>query len=837
MRTSILHNDTEFIGNLNFLLSPKGIDILSADESVFDFVSISKGDNVLLCKILELEKYSIEIGKISEVQNSFNLMLKNSFGYMDSVFTVKRKSENNTELSVMLFISRENDTVFVAASLSADSIFRYSLSDKRLYLYANRDGEFSFVGCFDDFERYFYEHNIVYNDDLDLFKCFCQDVYEGRSSLEYILRLSNGSNNTFSTCTVKARTTHANDESVVMGLIVNDSKNGNKNINIFKYDFEKEITDFAFDLVDNATNADEAVKMLMSKIGRHLALKKVKIYEAEELPFSLKMTYCFSDNALVPPDNNIITTDQSDWELMLSAFKSKKIILAENISTSGLPVILKEICGNETVLLCSLYNGSKFSGILCCDGFSGDNNDDIHIMKTVRRIISSYLLKMRDYQKANITIDRLTNYDKLTGLPAIGKFRNIAEETLNLEARPDNLALICYDINNFKYINEKYGIEAGDRILKEFAEAIAPDKDETILSCRIFSDKFISLVRCPKERLEIKARTVTDSFVFSQKEKSLGYNLTFSCGLYIFNSFNTDIGTAMDNATTACKSCKNMVETACAFYDSSMTIGVTHELEMLNNAMKALINREFVIYYQPKVALENSKLVGGEALVRWKKPDGTMIPPNDFIPCLEKNGFITVLDFYVYEEVCKFIKNRLDNNQPVVPISVNVSMLHLKEEGFLDRIKGLVNSYQIPSDLLEFELTESVFLENQQAALEVMEKMKEMGFLVSIDDFGSGFSSLNMLKSLPVDILKIDKEFFSNHTLLNNDQIIISSIISMASRLHISVICEGVETVDQIHFLKGTSCDMVQGYFYSKPVSEDVFMDFNMHPDFRHAEE
>ena len=258
---------------------------------------------------------------------------------------------------------------------------------------------------------------------------------------------------------------------------------------------------------------------------------------------------------------------------------------------------------------------------------------------------------------------------------------------------------------------------------------------------------------------------------------------------------------------------------------------------MLNNAMKGLINHEFVVYYQPKVALENSHLVGGEALVRWKKPDGTMIPPNDFIPCLEKNGFITALDFYVYEEVCRFIKSRVDKNLPIVPISVNVSMLHLKEEGFLDRINSLVKSYAIPANLLEFELTEGVFLENEKEALKIMEKMKEMGFLVSIDDFGSGFSSLNLLKNMPVDILKIDKEFFAHDTLHNNDQIIISSIINMANRLHISVICEGVETVDQIHFLKETCCDMVQGYFYSKPVDEDMFRMFNSNTDFRRENE
>lgn len=447
------------------------------------------------------------------------------------------------------------------------------------------------------------------------------------------------------------------------------------------------------------------------------------------------------------------------------------------------------------------------------------------------------MFKIRICQSAVKAIDRLTNYDKLTGMPNLNKFKIAAEETLKKESDPENLSLIYYDINNFKYINEKYGEKSGDGLLIDFADSIAPNGKETILSCRVFSDKFLQLVRCKEDELEDKASSVVNSFVYNQMLKHSGYNITFSCGLYTFRDKNTDIGIAVDNVTLASKSARNMAETTCVHYRENMRNDIKYEIEMMNNAIKGLINREFVVYYQPKVALENSQLVGGEALVRWKKPDGTMIPPNDFIPCLEKNGFITALDFYVYEEVCRFIKSRVDNNLPVVPISVNVSMLHLKEAGFLDRIKSLVESYGIPTRLLEFELTESVFLENEKEALEIMEKMKKMGFLVSIDDFGSGFSSLNLLKNMPVDILKIDKEFFAHHTLLNNDQIIISSIINMASRLHIAVICEGVETVDQIHFLKETCCDMVQGYFYSQPVDEDRFSDFNSHRDFHRTNE
>lgn len=605
-------------------------------------------------------------------------------------------------------------------------------------------------------------------------------------------------------------------------------------------DFEKDIMEYAFDIADRSIDANQAIELVLAKVGRHFGLNRAYMLETGDTSYSLVVTCSFYSGDEYRPKGDPEVTHKSDWEMMLSLFENKSVI-STDMPSDRMPKILKTFSHSlsgaaKTALYCPLKSGGDFRGVVCLELFKEHRSftdRNIGEIRTVSRIISSYMFKIRDCQSADRTIDRLINYDKLTGMPNLNKFRKIAEETLKKESDPEKLSLIYYDINNFKYINEKYGEKNGDRLLIDFAEMISPNDKDTIFSCRVFSDKFVQLVRCNEDELEDKAYAVANAFVYNETLKHSGYNLTFSCGLYTFRDKNTDIGIALDNVTLASKSTKNMAETTCVHYRENMRNDIKYEIEMMNSAIKALINREFVVYYQPKVALETSQLVGGEALVRWKKPDGTMIPPSDFIPCLEKNGFITALDFYVYEEVCRFIKSRVENDLPVVPISVNVSMLHLKEAGFLDRIKSLVESYRIPTRLLEFELTESVFLENEKEALEIMEKMKKMGFLVSIDDFGSGFSSLNLLKNMPVDILKIDKEFFAHDKLQNNDQIIISSIINMASRLNITVICEGVETVDQIHFLKETCCDMVQGYFFSQPVDEDKFSDFNTHRDFR----
>lgn len=842
-----LHNDTEFIGNIKVLLTDKNTDILCADENVFSFFNIGNSNGNALANIIELNRYNREIREIASVRNSFNLILKNSCGYFDAVFTVEKKSESIIALNIMLFKSHETDTVLVAASLSADSIFRYDPKTGKMYLYTNRGGEFAFAQCIDDFENYFLEKNIVHADDAEIFSKFCHDIYEGRNGINYNIRLYDGKAHTFPLYSLKAQASGIGEDENIMGLIVNISEDAKQpeSIDAANYDFEKEITEFAFDLMDKAVDAGEAAEMLLSRLGKHFGLDRIYILEEGALPCSLKTAYSYCSAPEYRAKEEAEFTDNSKWELMLSMFDHSGIILSDDMDNENVPDILKSFSVSpsgkaKTALYSVLSNNGSFKGILCCESFRESRQwkeKDISAIKNMSRIFSSFLFKMREYQNAGKTIDRLTNYDKLTGMPNFNKFKRIAEETLQMEENPENLSIIFYDINNFKYINEKYGEENGDRILKDFALNISPQKFDAVFSSRVFSDKFVSLVRCPKENLADMALSAVDRFVYNEKLRQTGLNITFSCGLYTFTDKNTDISSAVDNATLASKSGRNMTETTCSVYCEEMSSVMKEEIELLNNAMRGLINREFVVYYQPKVALSNSKLVGGEALVRWRRSDGTMVPPGDFIPCLEKNGFITALDFYVYEEVCRFIRSRLDKKLPVVPISVNVSVLHLKEEGFLDRIKSLVKNYNIPSHLLEFELTESIFLENQQAALDIMENMKDLGFLVSIDDFGSGFSSLNLLKSLPVDILKIDKEFFANDTLLNNDQIILSSIINMASRLHISVICEGVETVNQIHFLKENNCDMVQGYFYSKPVEERVFADYNSNTDFHKEEE
>lgn len=240
----------------------------------------------------------------------------------------------------------------------------------------------------------------------------------------------------------------------------------------------------------------------------------------------------------------------------------------------------------------------------------------------------------------------------------------------------------------------------------------------------------------------------------------------------------------------------------------------------------AIANGEIKVFYQPKVEAGSTRVVGAEALVRWFREDRTWVYPDDFIPKLEESGEIVYVDFFVYKEVFKNIRMRIDQGKPVVPVSLNVSRVHLKDNNLYDYICDLLDKYNTPVEYIEFELTESVYIEDVEEALSLVEKLRNIGFSVSMDDFGSGYSSLNLLTNLQIDTLKIDKVFLKNDILNENEKIILKCIIEMAKKLKLNVLCEGIETVNQSRFLSSIGCDVFQGFLYSKPVPEEDFYDY-----------
>ena len=429
------------------------------------------------------------------------------------------------------------------------------------------------------------------------------------------------------------------------------------------------------------------------------------------------------------------------------------------------------------------------------------------------------------------SVEPIMTKDFLTGLDRYEVFLEKLEKRIE-QIGDARISIVYTDIKHFKYINDTYGYQVGDALLRDFVEEILNGSVNLICCSRVYSDNFITanVLRedLTNEQFKETIHRVNREWAAKFREKYLNSRLQFCTGISIIdkNSRSLDAETAVSNANLARKVAKEMEDDSCILFDHSMMEGIKREVEITSRVPKAIANHEFKVYYQPKIETETLRLIGAEALVRWQRPDGSFIYPDQFIPLLERSGQIVDVDYYVYREAFKFIADRIAEGKNVVPISLNVSRIHLSRMTMLAYVQELFEEYKIPSGLIEFELTESIYLDNTEKALELVKGLHNLGTKVSMDDFGSGYSSLNLLSRLPIDIIKLDKVFLKEDNMQESDKIIISCVVDMAKKLSITSLCEGVETPEQSDYLKQIGCQIQQGYYFSRPIPQEEFEQF-----------
>ena len=425
------------------------------------------------------------------------------------------------------------------------------------------------------------------------------------------------------------------------------------------------------------------------------------------------------------------------------------------------------------------------------------------------------LIKIKNEMK----IKKLAFTDKLTGIRNINAFKRDAEEALKNTRR--NLAVIQVDIDKFKLINDSLGYHKGDILLKHVADTFQKYIPNDIF-CRVSNDNFAILLEYDDIAYIISMmKQINNEIQNFYIIKNIQYNIVISSGIYLIKDRKEEIEAILDKANLAKDTIKGNHKSNYSFYDESLRNTLLEEKYIENSMYGALENQEFQVYLQPKYTLEDKNIGGAEALVRWKHEE-SMIYPNKFIPLFEKNGFIINLDMYVFEQVCYTIKKWLDKGIKPIPISVNVSRVQLNNPNFIDKFKKIVEKYKVPASLIELELTENTVLDNVDMLINIMNKLKTIGFKLSMDDFGSGYSSLNLLKEIPIDVLKIDKEFFNSKE-IERTEIVINNVIKMAKELNILVVAEGVEREEQVEILTNMKCNMAQGFFFAKPMPIEEF--------------
>ncbi|MEG2775069.1 MAG: EAL domain-containing protein [Acetivibrio sp.] len=430
------------------------------------------------------------------------------------------------------------------------------------------------------------------------------------------------------------------------------------------------------------------------------------------------------------------------------------------------------------------------------------------------------LLEEKKCKSLKLELEFYKRYDTVSGLYNRTTFYAETKKML-LDNRQMQFVMLRMDIERFKIINELWGREEGDKLLRYIGDK---------LRYKLSMNPLITFGRTEADIFYI-------CFVYSEDndmkmidyiEKILSeYEIDFEIvpyfGMYVIKNHDMPINLMCDRTNLAIRTIKGNYIKRYAYYDENLRKAMLWEQEIVNQMATALLEKQFVIYLQPQCNIQTGVPVAAEVLVRWNYPKRGMIFPGDFIPIFERNGLIMKLDAYVWEESCKLIRKWLDEGKHPHPISVNVSRINLYNPKLCDTIIGMVEKYDLPVKLLELEITESAYSDSQNLLISVMERLQKYGFTVLMDDFGSGYSSLNMLKEAVVDILKLDLIFLSGEDKMARGGNILASVVRMAKWLKLACIAEGVETKEQVDFLRSIGCTIAQGYYYAKPMPIDEY--------------
>ncbi|MBF0414956.1 MAG: EAL domain-containing protein [Magnetococcales bacterium] len=419
-----------------------------------------------------------------------------------------------------------------------------------------------------------------------------------------------------------------------------------------------------------------------------------------------------------------------------------------------------------------------------------------------------------------------TYHDTLTGLPNRDLFMDrLNQAVLNAQRNDGKVLIIFLGLDHFKKINNSLGHQLGDRLLKEVSSRLKTFIREGDTLSRLAGDSFGFIMREIRNNQDavLVARKINSALVepFIIEEHKLF--LTASTGITLFPDDGEDAVTLIKNADMALNRAKITGRDTCTFYQATMGEQANRRLKLERNMRLALEREEFVLYYQPKVSLVTGQVVGMEALVRWLPPDGGMVSPGEFIPVAEETGLILPLGEWILKTAC--MQNRVwrDAGFDRLRMAVNLSVRQFRQRDLFDRVRMILQQTGLTPQLLELEITESMVMDNVESVIVTMTRLRSLGLFIAVDDFGTGYSSLSYLKRFPIHTLKIDQSFVRDLTFDSDDASIINAIIAMAKSLKLTVVAEGVETAEQLNFLRMEGCDEMQGYYFSKPLSAEEF--------------
>lgn len=527
----------------------------------------------------------------------------------------------------------------------------------------------------------------------------------------------------------------------------------------------------------------------------------------------------------------IVDGNQESRGMLRNLFRSEFSVTEALDGEMALELLQKDQGFSAVLLKCNLFEISGFDVLIFLSAnhflpimpviMIGDPKDELKAlsMGATAFIQEPYEGQMVYYRLKNLLqiLHTENDYDVVTGLFSYRRF--LTETARMLLLHPiQNYAIVYANIKRFKVLNAMYGRGVGNEVLRKLAEEMVR-LDENGIYARIGWDHFIFCCRRDLANTETMLRRV-DAVM---RQMKLKYNMQVCIGIYEIEDRQMPVESMCDRAQMALTTVEEDGAQSIAYYDEALRHSLLEEQEITESMQRALETHQFQVYFQPVYSLSTEQPVSAEALVRWVHPEKGIIPPDRYIPLFERNGFISKLDFYIWEQVFQYLVTLRERGWTQFPISVNMSRMNLYQTDLCKQLVTLSGKYGVDPSVFWIEITESAYMDNPAQLLDTIRQFNAAGFSVLMDDFGSGYSSLSMLRDIPVSTLKIDMGFMRDVGLSERSNNMVNSIVRMAKWMELTVVAEGVETQAQLDYLRSIGCDRVQGYYFSKPLPKGQF--------------
>lgn len=592
-----------------------------------------------------------------------------------------------------------------------------------------------------------------------------------------------------------------------------------------------DIISTAFEIFEKTSAFGAAMNLLLEVIGIRFQLDRISVIRTDIAGRNVTRQYQWRLGATPEVLTGMEGFEKEDFLTLFRSYDEygTTVLQYDNMgmySEAGAALLMQGDA--KTVVYAAMYCDGKYTGAISfvvCREKRFWTKEDRSQLGELTRIISAHLARNLAVNASNRSWTAEPGYDTLTGLLSFTRFREEVERVI--VGNDNTVYVMTYtDFVNFKYFNHKYGFQTGDQLLQDFSKFIIENLKiiAEVYFTRVTADKFILFTPYdPSLDIESVVEELNRQFITEQMKKYPSSRIHMRSGIYMVGPECNSASAAIDAANFARRHCQDFGSSSVKFYDEELGRIQQLEMEIMNNMGEILQKKQFKVYLQPRFSMRELKVVGAEALVRWEREDGSILYPDSFIPYYEKNGRILELDMQVFEQVVAFLAKNKALGRKQYPISVNASILHATDGETVDRYLEILNRYGVEPDLVEVELTETATISDYDSVKRWFRQLQDVHIRTVLDDFGAGFSILNTVIDIPFNTLKLDKEFINLCVPSRKGIYFLEHLVGMIKGLGCHVICEGIETKEQVEALRSIGCEEGQGFFFARPMSVEAY--------------